>query len=398
MKKLFCIFVVEFVSVFAIAQSLGELAGAGTSLEAKTSNTTSVEAKNTSVAKDASTTSNDDAQEKFDAIFLKASQGDANAQLALGALYARGVKPVSPNAQLALEWLEKSANQGNVAAMNYIGVIYGDGKLIKQDFSKAIHWRELAAEKGSPVDKFALANSFIYGYMLPANQDKAMYWLQKAGEAGHMDAINQLVSIYSNRGDKQQAKHWKNQRSFAQISAARAGDVSAMYEVYRKYISGKGGLSRSIPKGLYWLRKASDAGHILAIDTLAMMYVNGRYVERDFNKGIAMLEKLASKNPAYALKISTLYSEDVDNSDLAKAEQWLDVAAKNLGGLDKIRIIWKFWAGFGVKKNLQKAIAYCDEMLKSANEKNTKDIVEKIKADILANKDAPENIWSIVNK
>ncbi len=395
MKKIFCICVVEIAWLVAVAQSLGELAGAGVSLENKSSNAPSVEAKN--VAKNASASSDENAQEKFDTIFLKASQGDANAQLALGVLYARGVKPVSPNAQLALEWLEKSAKQGNVAAMNYIGVIYGDGKLIKQDFSKAIYWRELAAEKGSPADKFALANSFIYGYMLPANQEKALLWLQKAGEAGHMDAINQLVSIYSNRGDKQQAKHWKNQRSFAQISSARAGDASAMYEVYRKYISGKGGLSKSIPKGLYWLRKAANAGHILAMDTLAMMYVNGRYIERDFNKGIAMLEKLADRNPAYALKISALYSEDADNSDLSKAEQWLDTAAKNLGGVDKIRIIWKFWAGFGVKKNPQKAIAYCDEMLKSENEKNTKDIVEKIKADILANKDAPENVWNFIN-
>ncbi len=387
MKKIFLIVFFEVVGLCLVAQSLGELAGETSKSE--TSTKASVESVQQTGS--SATSSNAVSQEKFDSIFLKASQGDANAQLALGVLYARGVSPVAPNATLAMQWLEKSAKQGNVTAMNYIGVIYGEGKLVARDFSKAIYWRELAAEKGLPALKFALANSFIYGYMLPADQKKAMFWLQKAGEDGHLDAINQLVSIYSNRGDLAQVKHWKNQRSYAQILSAKAGDASAMYEVYRKYISGKGGLGKSIPKGLYWLRKAADSGHILAMETLAGMHINGRYLERDFNKGVAILECLAQQNPVFAARIATLYSEDSENRNLDKAEYWFGIAAKNLGGIDKIRIIWKFWAGNGVKKNTQKAIAYCDEMLKLGQNATDKALIEKIKADILAGKEAPES-------
>ena len=81
-------------------------------------------------------------QEEFDSIFLKASQGDSNSQLALGVLYARGVNPVTPNGELALEWLMKSAKQGNVVAMTYIGAIYSEGKLVKRYIQNAIFWRE----------------------------------------------------------------------------------------------------------------------------------------------------------------------------------------------------------------------------------------------------------------
>ncbi len=396
MKRIYFGLVFIFVSIALLGQSLGELAGAVS--ETKNIGQKEVVAMPKQNQSSTKKVSGEVSQEEFDSIFLRASQGDANAQLALGVLYARGVKPVSPNAELALQWLEKSAKQGNVAAMNYMGVIYGDGKLIKRDIQKAIYWRELAAEKGTAADKFALANSFIYGYMLPANQQKALYWLTKSGEAGHIDAINQLVSIYSNRGDKQQATYWKHQRSYAQIKAAQAGDVSAMYEVYRKYISGKGGLYKSVPKGIFWLEKAANAEHIQAMDTLAMMYINGRYVERDFKKGISILERIAEKNPSYAMKISTIYSEDLDNRDLQKAQQWLDIAAKNLGGINKIHLIWKLWAGAGVEKNLKKASAYCNEMITSPTEVNVKDFVAKMKRDIDSAKQAPKTFSELCNQ
>ncbi|MBO5255022.1 MAG: sel1 repeat family protein [Opitutales bacterium] len=329
-------------------------------------------------------------QEEFDSIFLKASQGDSNSQLALGVLYARGVKPTNPNGELALEWLLKSAKQGNLAAMTYMGAIYSEGKLVKRDIQKAIYWRELAAEKGSAADKYALANAFIYGYMLPADKQKAFLWLTKAGEAGHIDAINQLISIYTNNGDKQNVKRWKTEKSYAQIKLAQSGNVVAMYEAYRLYVGGKGGVFRSIPKAIYWLKKASDAGHIHAVETLAMMYINGKYLAKDFSKGITMLEKLAEKDSNYAVKVSNLYGENGENQDLKKAGLWLDKASKKLTGIAKLHIVWKLWAGSGVVKDTKKASVYCDEIISTLKSDSHKKIIQKIKSDIDSGKIAPE--------
>ena len=211
----------------------------------------------------------------------------------MGVFYARGIPPVSPDAATALEWLEKSAKQGNAAAMNYIGVIYGEGKLVKRDMPKAVYWRELAAQHGAAAEKFAVANSFIYGYMLPVDLNKALYWLEQAGEAGHIDAINQLISIYTNKGDKQSADKWKTRRTYAELKRAQDGDAAAMYEAYRKYIGGKGGLFKSMPKAVYWLARSAEAGYMPAVETLAMLHIRGRYVERDFKKGVEMLALVA---------------------------------------------------------------------------------------------------------
>ena len=383
------------------AQSLGELAGVDAAQKPEQNKQAAApqaakkpNAAQENAAAGKASTQNEIAPEKFDDIFLKASNGDANAQLALGVFYARGIAPVSVDSAMALEWLGKSANQGNVAAMNYIGAIYGEGKLVKRDFEKAVYWRELAAEKGTAADKFALANAFIYGYMLPADANKALYWLEKAGDAGHVDAINQLISIYGNKGDKQNASKWKTRRSYAELKRAQDGDPAAMYEAYRKYIGGKGGFFKNVPKAVYWLVKSAEAGYAPAVDTLAMMHVRGRYVEKDFKKGVDMLAAIAKKDPSYAVKIANLYAEESPNKDLKKAAEWLDTAAPRLSGINKIHIIWRYWGGFGVEKDAKKASLYCAQMIEG--EKGPiAEALKKLKADIEAGKAAPANFGDL---
>ena len=387
---LFIVSILACSSLFG--QSLGDIFGVGTSSKEQAKPQQSEVVKQSKgKAKMPKHISKEISQEEFDSIFMKASQGNDSAQLALGVLYARGVKPVVVNPELALEWLMKSANNGNLAAMTYIGAIYSEGKLVKRDINKAIYWREMAAEKGSAADKYALANAFIYGYMLPADKQKAFYWLTKAGEAGDIRAIDQLISIYTNNNDTQNVKRWKTEKSYAQIKLAQTGNVPAMYEAYRLYMTGKGGVYKSIPKAIFWLTKASDSGHIQAIETLANMYIQGRYVGKDFAKGISLLEKLANNDAMYAMKISSIYGENGENQDLQKAEQWLDKAAEKLTNINKLHLIWKLWAGSGVVKNQKKASKYCADMINETKGENQKQYLSQIKADIDSGKPAPKS-------
>ncbi len=393
MKNIFFILSVVFVSN-VYGQLLGDLAKGQQPAQQSTQVQAQTKLGKASKGTSYKHISKEISQEEFDDLFLKASKGDDNAQLALGVLYARGVKPVSVNAEFAIEWLTKSANKGNLAAMTYLGVIYSEGKLVKKDINKAIYWRELAAEKGSAADKYALANAFIYGYTLPADKQKAFYWLTKAAETGDIRAIDQLISIYSSNGDKENVSRWKTEKSYAKIKLAQAGDVSAMFEAYRMYISGKGGVYKSIPKALYWLIRASDNGHIQAMETLASMYIRGKFVEKDFNKAISLLEKLAKTDVVYAIKISAVYGEVGDNQNLQKAEMWLDKAGENfskLNNINKLYVVWKFWAGNGVVKNIPKASKYCNAMIAEAKGDTQKAFLSQIKKDIDNNKPAPES-------
>lgn len=332
--------------------------------------------------------------EDFDKIFAEASGGDASAQLIMGVLYARGIKPAVSDIKMAVEWLEKSAKGGNRGAMNFLGAIYGDKRLGMLDYKKAIYWRELAASGGSAAEKYALANSYIYAYMLPADQNKALYWLKQAAEAGHPDAINQLISIYTNRGDAQQVKYWKQEKNFAQLKLAQNGDPAAMYEVYRKYIGGKGGFYKSIPKAIYWLKKSSDAGYIPACQTLSSMYIEGRYVSRNIDGAIPILERIAKVDPNSALKLSEIYAQG-EKADIQKSRKWLDFAASGMNSINKIHLAWKLWAGAGLQKNLEKARELCAGIKEAEKGGQLAEVAARMLEAIDAGKDAPSEFGSV---
>src|SRR5574344_1266631 len=76
-----------------------------------------------------------------------ASKGDAGAQYNLGVMYYNG-KGVRQDYKKAFEWYEKTATQGYVSAQYNLGVMYRDGEGVRQDYKKAIEWTEKAAKQG----------------------------------------------------------------------------------------------------------------------------------------------------------------------------------------------------------------------------------------------------------
>lgn len=57
----------------------------------------------------------------------------------LADMYLNG-NGVEPNIETAINWLEKSANQGNAEAQNYLGQIYYQGVGVKQNYIIAFDW------------------------------------------------------------------------------------------------------------------------------------------------------------------------------------------------------------------------------------------------------------------
>ncbi len=380
----------------AAGQPLGQAAGAQSGEAKKTDASAAAAHTHARVGQQlAAGAKNSVSESELESLFLKASKGDAQAQLALGVIYSRGLPNVPQNGAAAQQWLEKAAAQNNTAAMNFLSMLYSDGKLVERNVQKAVYWREKAAELGTPTEQYALANSFIYGYMLPADKQKAFYWLEKAGAGGHIGAIDQLISIYKNAGDAQKLSYWRAQKSQAQLKLAQAGDADAMYEVYRKFLSGKGGFSKSIPRAVFWLRNAADRGHRRSMELLASMYIEGRFVGKDFSRGVSMLETLAKTDPVFAVRLSNVYSEDGEHKDVQKASMWLDRAAEKLDGINKIHLVWKVWAGSGVLRDTAKASKYCDDIIAAEKSAGLKALAEKIKKSIADGVPAPANFGDL---
>ncbi len=76
-----------------------------------------------------------------------AEQGDAVAQLALGAMYSIG-QGVPQDDKEAVKWYRKAAEQGYALAQYGLGLMCYEGKGVPQDDVQAHLWLNLAASQG----------------------------------------------------------------------------------------------------------------------------------------------------------------------------------------------------------------------------------------------------------
>ena len=78
---------------------------------------------------------------------LPAEQGDVEAQTYLGVMYYKG-RGVSQDYAEAMRWFRKAADQGDVEAQAMLGVMYYKGQGVSQDYAEAARWVRKAAEQG----------------------------------------------------------------------------------------------------------------------------------------------------------------------------------------------------------------------------------------------------------
>ena len=76
-----------------------------------------------------------------------AEQGDAKAQFNLGVMYGDGLG-VKQDYFEEVNWYRKAAEQGHAKAQFNLGVMYANGRGVKQDDVEAVKWYRQAAEQG----------------------------------------------------------------------------------------------------------------------------------------------------------------------------------------------------------------------------------------------------------
>ena len=120
-----------------------------------------------------------------------ADRGDSVAQLKLGLLYYYGYG-VPEDEGKALEWLKKSAAQGNLDAMYQIGNILTFGveaaKLSADADAEAARWYFDAARAGHRDAQYALGLMFLAGKGVVQSQEEGIAWIRRAAALGHREA------------------------------------------------------------------------------------------------------------------------------------------------------------------------------------------------------------------
>ena len=87
------------------------------------------------------------AQDETSVLRTKAEQGDKDAQLKLGVMYAEG-EIVSKDIVEAVKWFRKAAEQGDADAQFKLGSVYYAGEGVPKDPVEAVKWLREAAEQG----------------------------------------------------------------------------------------------------------------------------------------------------------------------------------------------------------------------------------------------------------
>src|SRR5438105_9430600 len=116
-----------------------------------------------------------------------ATQGNAQAQVNLGEMYARS-EGVPQDYDKAMEWIQKAAAQGHARAQVDLGEMYADGWGVPKDAAKAVEWYQKAAVQGDEAAQFSLGLSYLIGDGVPEDSVLAYAWLNLSAAQGNENA------------------------------------------------------------------------------------------------------------------------------------------------------------------------------------------------------------------
>lgn len=244
---------------------------------------------------------------------LKAKSGEAEAQNALGEAYYDG-KGVTENLTEAVKWFTRAAEQENVKAENNLGNCYYYGYGVYENYGeavkwytkaaeqgcaeaqnslgyyyeinelnpkKAVEWYTKAAEQGLPVAQCNLGVCYKYGNGVEKNLEETIKWYTKAANQGYAKAQYYLALSYDKgegvaKNDSEAMKWY--------LKAVKNNSPEAAYYYGGMLLEGnkQKGITKNIPEGVKYLRKAADLKNLDAINSLVGAYYSKMTGENDF--------------------------------------------------------------------------------------------------------------------
>jgi localization factor PodJL len=122
--------------------------------------------------------------------------GNPAAEYEIGVRFAEG-RGVPANMELAVQWLERAANQGLAPAQYRLGSLYEKGQGVKKDLEKARTLYLAAADKGNAKAVHNLAVLYAEGIDGKPDYRIAAQWFRKAAERGVADSQYNLGILYA---------------------------------------------------------------------------------------------------------------------------------------------------------------------------------------------------------
>ncbi len=117
----------------------------------------------------------------------QADQEDASAQFNLGVMYGNG-EGVVQDYKEAAKWFRKAADQGITDAQFNLGLMYGSGDGVVQDYKEAVKWYRKAAEQGDAKSQNNLGVMYALGQGVMQDYVMAHMYSNIASANGYANA------------------------------------------------------------------------------------------------------------------------------------------------------------------------------------------------------------------
>src|SRR5690242_5417857 len=126
-----------------------------------------------------------------------ADTGRADAQRELGIRYGQGTG-ITQDYRNARSWASKAASQGDPWAMRIMGLIYLEGLGVESDKWRAVDYFKRSADLGDLYAQYNLAVIYYEGTLTTQSYDKAMTWYKRAADQGNTMAQHNLGLMFAN--------------------------------------------------------------------------------------------------------------------------------------------------------------------------------------------------------
>ena len=161
------------------------------------------------------------------------SQGDIRAINNVGLLWAKGYDG-NQSFEEAFKWWKKAADQGYTVSMNNIGLLFANGNGFEKDPAKAFDWWFQSAFLGDAWAMNSVGDCYERGFGVAINYEHAYTWYLSAAQQGEPLSMFNLGNLYrQGKGveiDRKEAFNWFEKSAFN-------GNPSGMLALALEYFS-----------------------------------------------------------------------------------------------------------------------------------------------------------------
>ncbi len=243
-----------------------------------------------------------DPNEQFKETLKKAEAGDASAQFFMGLMYGNG-EGVPQDYKEAAKWYSKAAEQGLPDAQCNLGMMYAKGKCVPQDYKEAVKWYTKAAEQGLAGAQFLLGTIYAEGRGVPQDYKEAIKWFTRVAKQGF---------AWENVADHKLAE--------VQFNLAEQGYAEAQFNLGVMYDNGRG-VPQDYKEAVKWYTKAAEQGLAEAQYNMGVMYADGEGVAEDYVEAYKWWNLAAAQGNEDAKKNRDIIRQKMSAEQIAEAQR-----------------------------------------------------------------------------